>query len=109
MTPSSAPLFDRAQLDHRSLGDPALEVEILALFVAEAERLLRQIGEAEDPQVRGDRLRAMIALARNTGAVRLASTARALERQIATVEPDLQPLRDAVAETIAYVHGPSVR
>ena len=42
-------------------------------------------------------------LARNTGALHLAQAARALETQIAAEEPDLEPLRDAVSETLAYL------
>ena len=101
-------VFDRAQLERRTLRSPALEVEILALFVAEAERLLRQVESADDPQIRGDRLRAMIALARHTGAMRLAHVARTLEMEILPTEPDLRPLREALAETIAYINGTGV-
>lgn len=103
MADTAVPVFDRAQLDRRALGDARLEVEILALFVTEAERLLGQIERAADAQVRGDRLRAMIALARSTGAMRIARAARALETDIVAVEPDLRPLRDAVAEAILHV------
>ena len=104
MPDSAAPVFDRAQLDRRTLGNAALELEILALFVTEAERLLRQVEAAADAGIRDDRLDAMIALARNTGAVQLAQAARALKTKIATADPDLRPLRDAVGETIAHVH-----
>jgi hypothetical protein len=99
----STPLLDAAQLKRKTMGDPALQVEVLSLFANEAERLLRQVEDAPDAQVRGDRLRAMIALARNTGATRLAQMARELEIQIATEELDLQPLRATLAETLAYV------
>jgi hypothetical protein len=105
MGEGTSPVFDRAQLERRTLGSPALEVEILALFVAEAERLLRQVENADDPQIRGDRLRAMITLARHTGAMRLAHAARALETEILPTEPDLQPLREALAEAIADING----
>src|SRR3712207_5051383 len=96
----SVPLFDLAQLARKTMGDPALEVEVLALFATEAERLARQIENARDAQVRGDRLRGMIALARNTGAARLAHVARGLETQIVTEDLDLQPLRAVLAETL---------
>ncbi len=102
MSEGGARVFVRAQLHRRTFGNPALEVEILALFAAEADRLLRQIENAPDPQIRGDRLRAMRALAGNTGAVRLAHVARSLETA-GPAEPDLRPLRDAVDEVIAYL------
>ena len=43
------PVFDPAHLDRRTLGDEALRVGILALFVAEVERLLAQVQAAPDP------------------------------------------------------------
>ena len=39
-------------------GNASLQVEVLALFVAEVERLMRQVEDAPDPQVRAERLRA---------------------------------------------------
>ncbi len=103
MAAETTPLIDPAQLHRYTKGNASLQVEVLSLFVAEAERLLRQVEDAADAQVRGDRLRALIGLARNTGATRLAEEARALETQIATENPDLEPLRDATAQTLAYV------
>ena len=105
MTTSVAPVFDAVQLHRRTMGDSALQIELLALFVTEAERLMRQVDEAPNAQVRGYRLSAMISLARNTGAVRLAQAARQLETEIAAEEPDLAPLRAALAETLAYVQA----
>ncbi len=103
MSTNTIPVFDAGQLNRVTKGDPALQVEILALFMAEVERLMRQVEDAVDPEVRGDRLRALITAARNTGAAMLAHEARMLETQIATEAPDLAPLRKAVAETLAYV------
>jgi hypothetical protein len=103
MTTNSVPVLDADQLGRTTRGDRSLQVEILALFVAEVERLMRQVEDAADPQLRGDRLRALIALSRNTGAAMLAQEARALEKQIAAESPNLAPLRQAVAETLAYV------
>lgn len=99
----SVPLLDAHQLNRKTMGDPALQVEVLSLFATEAERLMRQVEDAPDAQIRADRLRAMIALARNTGAARLAHVARDLEREIVTEELDLQPLRATLSETLAYV------
>jgi hypothetical protein len=103
MSTNTIPVFDAAQLNSATCGDAALQVEVLALFVAEIERLMQQVEDASDPQMRGDRLRALAGLARKTGAALLAQAARALETQIATESPDLAPLRQAVAETVAYV------
>ena len=97
------PLFDAAQLKRQTQGNASLQVEVLALFIAEVERLMRQIEDAPDPQVRAERLRALIGLSRNTGASLIAQQARALETQIATENPDLSPLQSAIAETLAYL------
>lgn len=103
MQAATAPLFDAAQLYRHTRGDPKLQVEVLALFVSEVERLMNQIEDAGNPELRGERLRALIGVCRNTGATRIATEARALETQIATEEPDIAPLRAAVADTLAYV------
>lgn len=103
MSTDAVPVFDAARLNRATNGDAALQVEVLALFTAEVERLMRQVEDAPDPQTRNDRLRALMSAARNTGATMLAQEARALETQIAEEAPDLEPLRQAVAQTVAYV------
>lgn len=103
MTTEATPVLDNAKLHRRTMGDPALQVEMLALFVAEVERLMQQVEDASEPQVRADRLRALIAVSRNIGAARLAEEARGIETQIGSDGPDLAPLRSAVAETLAFV------
>lgn len=99
----AAPLFDAAQLKRQTHGNPSLQVEVLALFMAEVERLMNQVEDAPDPQKRAERLRALIGLSRNTGASFIAQQARALETAIATESPDLAPLRNAIADTLAYL------
>src|SRR6185369_9240535 len=93
------PLFDTAQLNRHTKGNARLQVEVLSLFVGEVERLIRQVEDAPDPQVRGDRLRAVIGVARNIGATRIAQAARGLETQIADDAPDLLSLKAAISET----------
>jgi HPt (histidine-containing phosphotransfer) domain-containing protein len=103
-TPTSAvPVIDAAQLHRHTGGNANLQVEVLALFVTEVERLMRQVEDAPSPQVRAERLKALTGVARNVGAALLAQEARALETQIASENPDLMPLRNAVAATLAYV------
>ena len=99
----AAPLFDGAQLKRQTHGNPSLQIEVLALFIAEVERLMNQVEDARDPQMRAERLRALIGLSRNTGAALIAQQARALETQIASENPDLTPLRNAIADTLAYI------
>jgi hypothetical protein len=99
----TVPLLDPVQLNRKTHGDASLQIEVLSLFVTEVERLMRQLEEASDPQIRGDRLRALGAVARNTGAALVAQEARAAEDVIAGQDPDLSALRIAVSDTLAYI------
>jgi hypothetical protein len=103
MATNTGPVFDVAQLGRRTHGDQTMQVEVLALFVAEAERLMRQLETASDGQVRRERLHALIGLARNTGAILVGQAARASEANIAGESPDFAPLRSALDETLAYI------
>jgi len=105
MQTSPVQILDAVKLQRQTQGDPQLQVEVLSLFVAEAERLMRQVEDAPNPEVRADRLHAIIGLSRNVGAERIAQEARLLETQIGNEAPDLEPLRVALAETLAYVRN----
>jgi HPt (histidine-containing phosphotransfer) domain-containing protein len=103
MQTTTVPIFDPAQLHRHTNGDANMQVEVLALFSTEVERLMRQVENAPDGQVRSDRLRALMASARNIGATLLAQQARSLEVKIMSENPDLTPLKEAVDQTLAYV------
>ncbi len=108
MQTTTVPVFDPAKLHRHTNGDPGMQVEVLALFATEVERLMRQVEDAPDGQVRRDRLRALMASARNIGAALLAQQARSMEVKIAGENPDLTPLREVVDETLAYVQRTGV-
>ena len=99
------PVFDDAHLDHQTMGNEDLRVEILALFTAEAERLLIQAERAKDAATLGDRLHAIKGLARNVGALRLRHVATGLENDCRAGPADLTLLRHAVVEAIEYLHS----
>ena len=99
------PVFDDAHLDHQTMGDEDLRIEILALFATEAERLLIQAERAEDAATLGDRLHAIKGLARNVGALRLKQVVSSLETDCLAGPADLAPLRHAVMEAIDYLHS----
>jgi HPt (histidine-containing phosphotransfer) domain-containing protein len=103
MPAPAVPLFDTTKLNRQTRGDPSLQVEVLSLFVAEVERLMRQVEDAPDPQVRGDRLRALIGVARNVGATHIAQQARSLETEIAAENPDMTSLKNAISETLTFI------
>jgi hypothetical protein len=103
MSTDATPVFDAEKLRRQTMGDGAMQIEVLSLFVAEAQRLMQQVEEAEDSQTRGDRLRALAALGRNTGAMRLMQAARLAEGHVGDTAPDLTALRAALSDTLAYV------
>jgi hypothetical protein len=108
MAVDTAPIFDPEKLRRHTMGDAAMQVEVLSLFVAEAERLMRQVEEAGDSQMRAERLRALVALARNIGAMRLVQQARLAEQHVGEGAPDLEDVRAALSDTLAHVHRSGV-
>ena len=82
------------------MADPDLETEILALFVTEAERLIRQIEETDDVTIRLERIHAIRGLARNIGAQQLATIALNAEHGDGS---DVPAIRAAVDNVIAYI------
>ena len=108
MPATPAPILDMSRLERQSMGDPRVKVELLALFMLEVERLMTQATAESDAVVRSDRLHAMGALAQGIGAMRLARAARTAWEQIGAAEPDLQPVAEAVEETLALVRSSAV-
>ncbi len=102
-TATTVPVFDAVQLNRYTNGDSNMQVEVLALFVAEVERLMQQIDAALDAEMRAQRMSALAGLARTTGATLLAQRARAAAADIGKEDFDMAPLEDAVAQTLAYV------
>lgn len=82
------------------MGDAALQVEVLALFSAEAERLLRQVVGAASEEVRRDRLLAMEALARSIGARRLSAAAAEASRSFGG---DFEAVQRALDEVMGHI------
>ena len=78
MTTSTTPVLDPVPLQRQTMGDAAHRLELLALFVVEAERLMRQIEEATDKQVMLERLQALAGSARH---VRPSSRVKARTRR----------------------------
>lgn len=108
MPTNTVPVIDPAQLHRATRGNASLQVEVLSLFVAEVERLMRQIEDAPEAQKRGDRLRALARSARNVGAEQIVQEARAVEARITEDNPDLAALRTAVDSTLAYLRRTGV-
>ena len=99
-TPSNLPILDEQHLKRQTMDNPDLETEILALFVTEAERLVRQIEESESVRTRLERIHAIRGLARNIGAQKLAMIAQNAEKGD---EFDVREIRTAVENVITYI------
>lgn len=97
---SDLPILDEHHLKRQTMNDPDLETEILALFVTEAERLVKQIEETENIGTRLERIHAIRGLARNVGALKLAKIASNAENGDGS---EIQQIRSAVDNVIAYI------
>ncbi len=94
------PILNENWLKRQSMNDPDLEVEILSLFINEAERLIRQIGETESAAKRLERFHAIRGLASNIGAEKLAKIAATRQNGD---DDDVNEIRTAVDNVIAYI------
>jgi HPt (histidine-containing phosphotransfer) domain-containing protein len=97
--------IDRAHLLRMTLGDHALEGEVLRLFVRQAGMLLSRMRQAEPTRIAA-LAHTLDGSARGIGAWRIAQAAQALE-QAAASHSDLQPmvdmLRNATDEALLVI------
>jgi HPt (histidine-containing phosphotransfer) domain-containing protein len=77
--PQRAAPIDRGHLARMTLGERSLECEVLALFVRQADMLLRRMGRAE-PDVVAAAAHTLNGSARGIGAWRVAGAADRVER-----------------------------
>ena len=99
-TANDLPILNESWLKRQSMNDPDLEVEILSLFINEAERLIRQIEETDSTAKRLERFHAIRGLASNIGAEKLAKIAAT--RQNGDGD-DVKEIKTAVNNVIAYI------
>jgi HPt (histidine-containing phosphotransfer) domain-containing protein len=98
LVPEDGPI-DLQQLQRMTLGDAALEREVLALFITQSERLMGTL--ATLPVEAGALAHTLKGSARSIGATRVAECASVLELAIRKGEnprPGLAELNEAVAE-----------
>jgi len=107
-----APVIDPAHLARQTLGDPAFEAELLALFESQSARITAQLTAlgAGDAKLRGDLAHTLRGSALAIGAFRVARAAQAYETACAAGSPGaacagaaLDELIDAVAQARAAV------
>lgn len=99
--------IDLVHLARQTLGDRALEAEILQLFVAQTATVLARLKSADDTRQRGDLAHTLKGSARAVGAWRVAVEAEACEAAASgeAWSPALARLEDCVAEAIAMIDG----
>lgn len=99
--------IDLVHLARQTLGDRALEAEILRLFVAQTANVLARLRSAEDVRQRGDLAHTLKGSARAVGAWRVAVEAETCEAAAdgAGWVPALARLEDSVDEAIAMIDG----
>lgn len=93
-------ILDEQHLKRQTMSDPDLEVEILSLFITEAERLMSQIEQTQNAAKRLERFHAVKGLASNVGAKKLAGIMASLKTGDAG---DVAHARAAVDQVIAYI------
>lgn len=98
LAPDDGPI-DFAHLARMTLGDPSLEREVLAMFVAQSARMMEQL--ASLPPEAGNLAHTLKGSARAIGAVAVADAAARLETALGEAgeaRAALEGLRDAVVE-----------
>src|SRR5579871_3316045 len=99
------PAIDRAHLSRMTLGDGALEREVLALFDRQAEMLIARMGEV-DPSGVAALAHTLKGSARGVGAWSMARAAEAVETAApADLAPAVALLAAAHGETRAVIAG----
>jgi hypothetical protein len=98
------PVIDLAHLDRQTLGNLALQREVLGLFDEHAARMLAEIKAADSPGQRGEAAHALVGAARGVGAFAVARAAVAVERvtgdasaAILRLEAEILAARRAIA------------
>jgi HPt (histidine-containing phosphotransfer) domain-containing protein len=103
--PGGYPPIDRAHLARQTMGDVALQREVLALFAAQAEAILRDIGQWNGDTA--DLAHRLVGSARGIGAHAVASAAARVEHAARLGRPigedEMTALRQSVVAAIAYI------
>lgn len=97
--------IDLVHLSRQTLGDRALETEILTLFVVQARTLVERIGAADDGQARSDLAHTLKGSARAVGAFRVAEAAEACEVVAFAADAAWNGAATALAEAVREASG----
>lgn len=106
--PDAEVAIDLVHLSRRTLGDGALEIELLRLFDRQAQGLaaqLRAIAPARDPRAEARLAKALKGSARAVGAFALAAAAERLEVAAENLSPERDLCRKQLEEAIEQAHS----
>ena len=103
--PSFERPIDLVHLARQTLGDRALEREVLDLFVTQMRVLLDQLGTSSDQKRRMDLAHTLKGSARSVGAWQVAAQAETCETMIAASDASWRSALDALAGTIRTAIG----
>src|SRR5256885_11911640 len=102
-SPASNPPVDLAHLRAQTGGDPALEREVLMLFLAKSAADLERIVRAASPRQRAEAAHALVGSARAVGALEVARQAEAVEREAEAPLRDLAALEEAMRMAEGFI------
>jgi HPt (histidine-containing phosphotransfer) domain-containing protein len=108
--PETSPPVDLQHLARYTLGNRALDIEILGLFLAQAPATIARLAAADDHQQWREAAHTLKGSARGVGAWRLGDMAQAAERSAAWDDPGarsatIAQLRQALAAAEAFIGG----
>ncbi len=96
-------VLDLDHLSRQTLGNPALEREVLGLFLDHADRQVDLIRGAADIKARREAAHALLGTARAIGAAEISSLAGDIERREDRADAAIDALARAVAATSSFI------
>ena len=96
-------MLDLDHLSEQTLGNRALEREVLGLFVLHADRQIDLIRSARDIAARREAAHALLGAARAIGASDISNLAGTIERREDEADAEIEALAQAVAATSTFI------
>ena len=98
-------MLDLDLLSEQTLGNQALEREVLGLFLTHADRQVALIRTAPNVANRREAAHALLGAARAIGAAEVGSLASDIERRDDRAEAEIEALAQAVAATSSFINA----
>jgi HPt (histidine-containing phosphotransfer) domain-containing protein len=104
MSPDTS-LLDLEHLSRQTLGNRALEREVLELFVSHSGEQLQRLNGSASESERRESAHAIVGAARAIGAFEVARIAGAIERSRGPLGAELDELATSVRKTCDFIAG----